>query len=149
MTVVAHSSVSPKLSRFRPPETFAKLCSGRRNPYRCSADWRVVLAAAASSMDGFPFRARWRAGLDAGWRLHLALRAVGRQPEVMNKAVKQPAKRIRSPQSLPSMRKSRSAQESFAAEMQRLRAMSIEERVLEALGMDTRLPQAIPGPKAR
>ncbi len=37
--------------------------------------------------------------------------------------------------SFPSARKSTCAQESFNAEMQRIRAMSIEDRVQEALGM--------------
>jgi len=39
------------------------------------------------------------------------------------------------PNPLPFARKSKCAQESFNAEMQRIRAMSIEDRVQEALGM--------------
>jgi len=42
------------------------------------------------------------------------------------------------------MRKSHSAAQSFAQELKRLRAMSIEERILEALGMAERFSWLVP-----
>jgi len=46
--------------------------------------------------------------------------------------------------SFPAMRKSHSAQQSFEMEMQRLRRMSIEERVREALEMQDRFAWLAP-----
>ena len=47
------------------------------------------------------------------------------------------------------MRKSRCAQLSFAVELQRLHAMSVEDRVLEALGMHTHFAGLDPTPMDR
>ncbi len=49
----------------------------------------------------------------------------------------------------PAMRKSHCAQQSFAAELNRLHAMSIEQRVLEALGMRRRFTGIFPAQKDR
>ena len=52
-------------------------------------------------------------------------------------------------QTFPAMRKSHCAQQSFAAEMKRLHAMSIEQRVLEALSMSMRFSGIFPVQKER
>jgi hypothetical protein len=50
-------------------------------------------------------------------------------------------------QTFPRMRKSQSAQQSFTEEVNRLHGMSIEERVLEALGMNQRFSWLNPTPR--
>lgn len=48
------------------------------------------------------------------------------------------ANRRRGTNPFPGKRKSRSAEQSFAGELKRLRGMSMEQRVIEALGMSER-----------
>jgi hypothetical protein len=67
----------------------------------------------------------------------------------MKKAITAHAEKIRTPRTFPALRKSRCAQESLASELKRLRKLSIEERVLEALGMSERFAWILPTPKHR
>jgi hypothetical protein len=67
----------------------------------------------------------------------------------MNKAALQNSNNARETQTFPAMRKSHCAQQSFAAELNRLHAMSIEQRVLEALGMSRRFSGISPAQKDR
>jgi len=53
------------------------------------------------------------------------------------------------PRAFPELRRSRCAGQSFAEELRRLHAMSIEERVVEALGMDQRFAWLAPARKDR
>jgi len=81
--------------------------------------------------------------------LRLAFQTHSWQLDAMNKAALQNTNRSQETQTFPAMRKSHSAQQSFAAELDRLHAMSIEERVLEALGMSRRFSGIIPARKER
>jgi hypothetical protein len=67
----------------------------------------------------------------------------------MNKAALQYPNRTQEMQTFPAMRKSHCAQQSFAAEMKRLHAMTIEQRVLEALSMSMRFSGIFPVQKER
>jgi hypothetical protein len=67
----------------------------------------------------------------------------------MNKASTGHSSKIRVREGFPALRKSHCAQASFAVELKRLRAMSIEERVLEALGLHNRFSWIDPIPKDR
>ena len=67
----------------------------------------------------------------------------------MNKAVTAHADKIRPSRTFPGVRRSRCARESSAAELKRLRNTSIEDRVLEALGMSERFAWLLPTPKHR
>jgi len=62
----------------------------------------------------------------------------------MNKAALQNANSSLEAQTFPAMRKSHCAQQSFAAELNRMHAMSIEQRVIEALGMSRRFAGIFP-----
>lgn len=71
------------------------------------------------------------------------------QIDDMNKVTHAHADRIRTSRTFPVLRKSRCGQESLAAELKRLRKLSIEDRVLEALGMSNRFAWILSTPKHR
>jgi hypothetical protein len=67
----------------------------------------------------------------------------------MKEAISRHSGKTRTPRTFPALRKSRCAQESLAAELKRLRKLSIEERILEALDMSDRFAWILPTPKHR